>query len=68
MPPHTNILRIAPTLFFPREEVFEVPDQFNGSTRGTFYYRTNAGTLRGPFLNDIQANFHMLREADDDGA
>jgi hypothetical protein len=62
-----NLLKISPELCFPKETVFEVPDEFNGPQRGTFYFRTTGGTLHGPFHNEAQANFHLHR-LDDDGA
>lgn len=65
---HDNVFKIDPPLHFPKEVVFEIPDHFNGPSRGTFYYRTWSGTLRGPFANEVHANFHLLRELDNDGA
>lgn len=56
-----NMLRIAPDLHFPIGQVFEVPDEFNGTQRGTFYYRSTEGTLRGPFMNEAEADFMMRR-------
>lgn len=64
----TNILHIYPELHFPLEQVFEVPDEFNGSQRGTHYYRTARGTLRGPFANEAEAGFYLEREANEDCA
>jgi len=50
-----------PQLRFPVGRPFEVPDQFNGKERGTWYYRAvQGGHLHGPFhtelaaLNDLQ--------------
>lgn len=56
-----NLLRITPELHFPLNEVFEVPDEFNGHQRGTFYYRNARGTLRGPFMNTEEAGFDLCR-------
>jgi hypothetical protein len=56
-----NILRINPELSFPLNEIFEVPDEFNGHQRGTFYYRNSSGVLRGPFMNAEEAGFHLCR-------
>jgi hypothetical protein len=56
-----NLLRISPELHFPLNEVFEVPDEFNGHQRGTFYYRNARGTLRGPFMNTEEAGFDLCR-------
>lgn len=57
----TNLLRINPELHFPQNEVFEVPDEFNGHQRGTFYYRNSRGTLRGPFMNPEEAGYDLCR-------
>jgi hypothetical protein len=59
--PETNLLRINPELHFPQNEVFEVPDEFNGHQRGTFYYRNGRGVLRGPFMNAEEAGFDLCR-------
>jgi hypothetical protein len=56
-----NLLRISPELHFPLNEVFEVPDEFNGHQRGTFYYRNARGNLRGPFMNTEEAGFDLCR-------
>lgn len=56
-----NLLRITPELHFPLNEVFEVPDEFNGHQRGTFYYRNSRGVLRGPFMNTEEAGFDLCR-------
>lgn len=56
-----TLLRIAPELHFPLNEVFEVPDEFNGHQRGTFYYRNARGVLRGPFMNTEEAGFDLCR-------
>lgn len=56
-----NLLRMSPELHFPMNEVFEVPDEFNGHQRGTFYYRNSSGTLRGPFMNPDEAGFDLCR-------
>lgn len=57
----STLLRINPELHFPILEVFEVPDEFNGQARGTFYYRTLEGVLRGPFMNFAEGDFHLRR-------
>jgi hypothetical protein len=59
--PESNVLRINPELHFPLNEVFEVPDEFNGHQRGTFYYRNGSGVLRGPFMNTEEAGFDLCR-------
>lgn len=56
-----NLLRIEPALHFPIGQVFEVPDEFNGTQRGTFYFRNADGKLRGPFMNADEAEFMMKR-------
>lgn len=56
-----TLLRIEPELHFPMNEVFEVPDEFNGHARGTFYYRNSNGVLRGPFMNPEEAGFDLCR-------
>lgn len=59
--------RIDPTLHFPIGKVFEVPDQYNGHQRGTFYFRSLfSHALRGPFKTAEEASFYLCR--DDDGA
>lgn len=63
-----NILTIRPALKWKRLRVFEVEDQFNGHQRGTHWYITETGTLRGPFHSDIEATFHLIRDTADDGA
>ena len=62
----SNVLRIEPELCFPIGTVFEIPDQFNGHQRGTFYFRSIYNwKLRGPFMTAEQASYHLIR---DDGA
>jgi len=62
-----SVLRIEPELHFPIGQVFEVPDQFNGHQRGTFYFRSLfTHALRGPFKTQDHASFCLIR--DDDGA
>lgn len=62
-----NVRRIEPELHFPIGQVFEVPDQFNGHQRGTYYFRSIFNhQLRGPFKTPDEAAFYLLR--DDDGA
>lgn len=62
-----NLLHIEPELEFPIGQVFEVPDQYNGHQRGTFYFRSLfSHCLRGPFKTQDEAAFHLCR--DDDGA
>jgi hypothetical protein len=61
--PESNILRVSPELHFPLNEVFEVPDEFNGHQRGTFYYRNGSGVLRGPFMNPEEAGFDLCRRS-----
>lgn len=56
-----TLLRISPELHFPLNEVFEVPDEFNGHQRGTYYYRNSRGVLRGPFMNTEEAGFDLCR-------
>ena len=63
-----NILTIHPALKFKRLRVFEVEDQFNGYQRGTHWYITEQGTLRGPFKSDIEATFHLIKETGEDCA
>ncbi len=63
-----QVSRIRPKLHFPIGVVFEIPDQYNGHQRGTFYYRSRfTEALRGPFKTIDQAEFHLNR-VDDDGA
>jgi len=62
-----NLSRIDPELHFPIGQVFEVPDQYNGHQRGTFYFRSLfTHALRGTFKTQEQASFHLIR--DDDGS
>lgn len=61
-----NILTIRPTLHFKRLRVFETEDQFNGHQRGTHWYLTERGTLRGPFHSDVEATFHLIKETSED--
>jgi hypothetical protein len=61
--PESNIFRMSPELHFPLNEVFEVPDEFNGHQRGTFYYRNGRGVLRGPFMNPEEAGFDLCRRS-----
>lgn len=63
-----NLLKMSPPQHFPVGKVFQVADQFNGPVRGTYWYRTPAGTLRGPFQDEAKAMFYMVREANDDCA
>lgn len=64
-----NIVAMQPkSLHFPIGKVFHVNDQFNGHQRGTYWYRTEQGSLRGPFHDEAAANFYMNREANDDCA
>lgn len=59
-----KLLRIHPQLHFPWGTPFEVPDESNGHQRGTWYYRApfEQNTLRGPFHNEIEAQFHLDNE------
>lgn len=63
--PDAALLQINPGLHFPIGQVFEVPDQYNGHTRGTWYFRSHfSGTLNGPFMNKDAAQFHLNRDDD----
>jgi hypothetical protein len=55
-----TLLQIRPTLRFKRGEVFEVPDEYNGHQRGTFYFRDESyGALHGPFLTFDEAEYEL---------
>lgn len=61
----TNVRRIDPELHFPIGFVFEVPDQFNGNQRGTWYFRSIYNdALIGPFKHEAEAEFHKMRDHD----
>ena len=63
--PDANLFQIFPDLSFPIGQVFEVPDQYNGNMRGTWYFRSHfSGTLHGPFMNRDAAQFHLNRDHD----
>ena len=63
----SNLYRIEPKLNFPIGKAFEIPDHYNGHQRGTWYFRSVfSHNLIGPFKNEAEASFHLLR--DNDGA
>ena len=59
-----ELLTISPALHFPTLQAFEITDSFNGPCRGTWWFRSQGGALRGPFHSDIEANFYIDREGD----
>lgn len=62
-----NVHWISPELSFPIGVVFQVPDEFNGKNRGTYYFRSpHNHALRGPFISPLSAKLALHH--DDDGA
>lgn len=55
----SNILHIKTNMQWPLGQVFEVPDQFNGHQRGTFYFRDAYGDCQGPFKYFVEAQHHL---------
>lgn len=61
----TNVLTIKPDLSFGFDHPFEVPDQFNGRKRGTWYYRSKwDGEVKGPFLSELHCLLTMSKESE----
>lgn len=62
-----NVFRMTPPeLHFPVGQVFNVPDEFNGRQRGTYYFRSVlSGRLRGPFLSSRMAQMTLTHDCDD---
>ncbi len=60
------MLRIKPKLHFPLGIPFEVPDQYNGHRRGSWYFRNpHSGGLRGPFGTYDAASYFLSKESDE---
>lgn len=59
-----KLLSIKPELHFPWGVPFEIPDEFNGHQRGTWYYRHphKANALRGPFSSLTEAQHFYDKE------
>ncbi|ARK07455.1 hypothetical protein LAV_00055 [Sphingobium phage Lacusarx] len=55
-----EVRTIRPNLRFPKGVAFQVKDQFNGESRGTWYYRDKKdGKLFGPYMTEAEAAFVM---------
>jgi hypothetical protein len=60
------LFQIKPELHFPIGVPFEVPDQYNGNQRGTWYFRSpHSGSLRGPFSSYDASSYFLSKESDD---
>jgi len=63
----SEVCVLQPVMHFPIDKVVEIKDQFNGPGRGTFFYRSLfTHAMRGPFMNEAEAEFNRHRE--DDGS
>lgn len=54
-----RLLTIKTNMQWPLGQVFEIPDQYNGHQRGTFYYRNAHGECCGPFHNYDAAQWDL---------
>lgn len=53
------LLKIKTDMQWPLGQVFEIPDQFNGHQRGTFYFRDSYGDCQGPFHHFAEAQHNL---------